>query len=62
MPVNDSILSCCGRGFDSRRLHHLENNMKKVKDSTNKVLEQHKEAFEKLAEKENNKNKDKKDD
>ena len=36
--------------------------MKKVKDSTNKVLEQHKEAFEKLAEKENNKNKDKKDD
>jgi len=35
---------------------------KKVKESTNKVLEQHKETFEKLAEKENNKNKDKKDD
>ena len=23
MPVNDFNLSCCGRGFDSRRLHHL---------------------------------------
>ena len=22
MPVNDSNLSCCGRGFDSPRLHH----------------------------------------
>lgn len=34
----------------------------KVKESTNKVLEQHKETFEKLSEIENNKNKDKKDD
>ena len=23
MPVNDFNLSCCGRGFDSLRLHHF---------------------------------------
>ena len=23
MPVNDFNLSCCGRGFDSHRLHHF---------------------------------------
>tara|TARA_Y100001938_G_C7941320_1_gene354462 strand:+ start:234 stop:485 length:252 start_codon:yes stop_codon:yes gene_type:complete len=30
MLVNDSNLSCCGRGFDSPRLHHFKKEKKEM--------------------------------
>lgn len=49
-PVNDFNLSCCGRGFDTPRLHHLNIMTEQEKKIINESIKAYRNMIDKIEE------------